>query len=170
MSKMPSKKEALNASIDQLLSEREAEGAFDAEWVTDQLLIRGVRASLKSQRDALRKEVVEAMRSQNFTYKGVYSVRKKINVRRKLEDGTWQSLWSFSETANPQFWEESLTQSWNGLANHAFRVYSNLTYYNNEKNPGEKFQLEFNLNDENADREQGRSQDRDENDLDVDGD
>lgn len=68
------------------------------------------------------------------------------------------SLWADSETANPQFWEQCLTQKWESFANRGFQLYSDLTYFNNEKNPGEAFRLEFDLRDENADREQKQSQ------------
>lgn len=127
--------------------------------MTDQLITRGVEPSIMSKKAALRKELTGAMRLQKFKYKGIYNVRKKLSVTHKLPDGTTMSLWADAETANPQFWEQSLTQKWESFANRGFQLHSDLTYYNNEKNPGEKFQLQFDLRDENADREQRQDQD-----------
>ena len=153
-----SRTENLNEAIDSVLTQHNVTGAFDPDWLTDQLLVRGVEPGIMSKRVALRKELTRAMRVQKFKYKGVYSVRKKLSVLHTLEDGTTMSLWADSETANPQFWEECLTQKWESFANRGFQLYSDLTYYNNEKNPGPKFQLQFDLRDENADREQRQNQ------------
>jgi hypothetical protein len=154
-----SRTENLNEAIDSILAQHNITGAFDPDWLTDQLIIRGVEPSIMSKRAALRKELTGAMRVQKFKYKGVYNVRKKLSVTHKLADGTNMSLWADSETANPQFWETCLRQKWESLANRGFQLYSDLTYYNNEKNPGEAFQLQFDLRDENADREQRQNKD-----------
>lgn len=153
MSERPSRTDRLNQAIDSILAEHNIQGAFDPDWLTDQLIIRGIEPSILSKKAALRKELAGAMRVQRFKYKSIYRVRKKLNVTHKLEDGTTMSLWADSETANPQFWEQSLTQKWESFANRGFQLYSDLTYYNNEKNPGQPFQLQFDLRDENADRE-----------------
>ncbi len=153
MSNRKSRSSALGEAIDSLLQEHKITGTFDPDWLTDQLLIRGIKPSLANMKVALRKQVVKALQNQHFAYKDVYKVRQKLRVKRMI-GGKMESLWCDSATANPQFWEESLKQNWESLADHAFRVYSTLKYYNEEKNPGQPFQLQFDLRDENADREQ----------------
>jgi hypothetical protein len=112
--------------------------------------------TMKSQIALLRGEISEAMQAARKEYKGL-KVRQYHCVQRKLDDGAIQSVWSHIDVATPEFIEQSFARRRQAEANRCYQLYSDIVYWNEEKNPGRPVEVLFDFRDDIADRDHARN-------------
>lgn len=111
--------------------------------------------AMKSQVAILRGEISEAMQASRREYKGM-RVRQYHCVRRTLDDGAVQTVWSHIDVATGEFMEESFARRRRSEANRCYQLHSDITYWNDKKNPGRPIEMLFDFRDDIADRDHAR--------------
>jgi len=133
------------------------DGEFSHQEIAAWAIQNGLwKPPMKSQVAILSGELSAAMQAERKEYKGL-KVRQYHCVRRTLDTGMVQTVWAHIDVATPGFMEQSFARRRQNIAAKVYQLHSDISYWNEEKNPRAPIQMLFDFTDDNADRDHARN-------------